>query len=196
MVEMNQIVNFEDAVSVSRSLRDALSRFVTGVTVITTRTESGALEGLTVNSFSALSLDPPLVLWSLRNNATSFKAFTQESSWFAVNILGSDQQDVSRHFAVSSSSKFADFDYDPGLGGCPLIPGSIARFECRVENVIPGGDHMIFIGRVERAGYRAGEPLLFHAGTYCVLKPIDRTVPLMPEMAALYELSIETSHFF
>ena len=115
---------------------------------------------------------------------------------YRSNILGSDQQDVSRHFAVSSSTKFADFDYDPGLGGCPLIPGSIARFECRVENIIPGGDHMIFIGRVERAGYRAGEPLLFHAGTYCVLKPIDRTVPLMPEMAALYELSIETSHFF
>jgi flavin reductase (DIM6/NTAB) family NADH-FMN oxidoreductase RutF len=196
MAEILKTVDLSDSESVSRGLRDALARFVTGVTVITTSTRTGSREGLTVNSFSALSLDPPLVLWSLRNNATAFKEFVEQSDRFAVNVLGSHQQSVSRHFAKSSSEKFANFDCDFGLGDCPLIRGSIARFECRLENIFPGGDHAILIGRVERAAFGAGEPLLFHAGTYCMLRPIERLSPLMPDIAALVELSIETTPFF
>jgi flavin reductase (DIM6/NTAB) family NADH-FMN oxidoreductase RutF len=196
MAEILQTIDFRDPASVSRSLRDALARFVTGVTVITTCTSTGLREGLTVNSFSALSLDPPLVLWSLRNNATAFTAFVEQSDRFAVNVLGSHQQEVSRRFAKSSAEKFGNFDCDFGLGGCPLIRHSIARFECRLENIVPGGDHVILIGRVERAAFGAGEPLLFHAGTYCMLRPIERLSPLMPDIAALVELSIETTPFF
>jgi flavin reductase (DIM6/NTAB) family NADH-FMN oxidoreductase RutF len=191
----HKAVDLNDPGTASKGLREALSRFVTGVTVITTRTVNGSLEGLTANSFSALSLDPPLVLWSLRNNASSFKAFTDETDRFAVNVLDAAQQDVSRRFAVSSREKFVDFDWEQGLGGCPLIPGSIARFECLIESLIPGGDHVVFIGRVERASFRSGEPLLFHAGAYCVPAPIGRTVPIRPDIAAHVELAIETSHF-
>jgi flavin reductase (DIM6/NTAB) family NADH-FMN oxidoreductase RutF len=188
-------IDLNDPASASKGLREALSRFVTGVTVITTRTRQGSLEGLTANSFSALSLDPPLVLWSLRNNATTFNAFTREADWFAVNVLGADQEDVSRHFARSSTEKFAGFDWEAGLGGCPVVPGCIAQFECRVENLVPGGDHMILIGRVEKATLRRGEPLLFHAGAYCVPVPVEPKVPVRPEIAAMIELSIENSHF-
>jgi flavin reductase (DIM6/NTAB) family NADH-FMN oxidoreductase RutF len=196
MAEVSKMVDFSDPQSVSRNLRYALGRFVTGVTVITIRTREGALHGMTVNSFSGLSLDPPLVLWSIRNNATAFKAFTRESDWFAVNVLGAHQREVSHHFAVSAADKFVDYECDFGLGGCPLIRGSIARFECRVENIVPGGDHVILIGKVEQAGFRSGEPLLFHAGVYCMLKPIERISPLMPDIAELVELSIETTHLF
>jgi flavin reductase (DIM6/NTAB) family NADH-FMN oxidoreductase RutF len=149
-----------------RRMRHALGRFATGVTIVTTRHPDGKLEGLTANSFSAVSLDPPLVLWSLRREAPSLRSFAA-SGRFAVNVLGAHQRELSRQFATPSLDKFAAVAHECGLGGCPLIEGSLAQFECRLEETVAGGDHLIFIGRVERARYRDGEPLIFSAGRYC-----------------------------
>ncbi|HEY7385968.1 MAG TPA: flavin reductase family protein [Beijerinckiaceae bacterium] len=159
-------ISFDQDVIDQRHLRHALGRFATGVTVITTRTAEGKLEGLTANSFSAVSLDPPLVLWSLRRNASSLSSFS-DSGYFAVNVLAANQCDLSRHFATPSKDRFAGTDYAVGLGGCPLLPDCLASFECSTEHTVTGGDHIIFIGRVLRATYRDGEPLIFSAGKYC-----------------------------
>jgi flavin reductase (DIM6/NTAB) family NADH-FMN oxidoreductase RutF len=188
-------IDFGQPGSSAKHLRKALARFVTGVTIVTTRTAAGTFEGLTVNSFSPVSLDPPLVLWSLRNNATSLNAFL-EAEWFAVNVLGAAHHDLSQRFAVSSREKFVDFKCAFGLGGCPLIAESIARFECRLERKVPGGDHVILIGWVERATYREGEPLLFHDGAYCVPVPIEWDLSLVPESPMLSGLTIEPHQFF
>jgi flavin reductase (DIM6/NTAB) family NADH-FMN oxidoreductase RutF len=150
-----------------RRLRHALGRFATGVTVVTTRHPDGKLEGLTANSFSSVSLDPPLVLWSLQRGAPSLASFAAAGR-FAVNVLGAHQCDLSRHFSVPSADKFATVAHEPGLGGCPVLRDSLAAFECRLHDTIAGGDHLIFIGRVERARHRDGEPLIFSAGRYCV----------------------------
>jgi flavin reductase (DIM6/NTAB) family NADH-FMN oxidoreductase RutF len=150
----------------TRALRDALGRFATGVTVVTTRCASGKLEGLTANSFSAVSLDPPLVLWSLRKAAASLPGFAQ-APHFAVNVLAADQHEISSHFARSRPDKFDGVDYRAGLGGCPVIADALASFECSMETQVEGGDHIIFIGRVHRACYRDGEPLIFAGGAYC-----------------------------
>jgi flavin reductase (DIM6/NTAB) family NADH-FMN oxidoreductase RutF len=159
-------ISFDQDVVDQRHLRQALGRFATGVTVITTRTLAGKLEGLTANSFSAVSLDPPLVLWSLRQNAPSLASF-RDAGYFAVNVLAADQCDLSRHFATPASNKFAEIAHTAGLGSCPLLPNTLASFECSTEHTVIGGDHIIFIGRVHRATYRDGEPLIFSAGQYC-----------------------------
>jgi flavin reductase (DIM6/NTAB) family NADH-FMN oxidoreductase RutF len=174
-------ISFEQDVVDQRHLRHALGRFATGVTVITTRTREGRLEGLTANSFSAVSLDPPLVLWSLRRNAASLSSFL-ESGYFAVNVLTADQCDLSRRFATPSSDKFAGLSLSTGLGGCPLLHDTLASFECSTEHTVVGGDHIIFIGRVHRATYRDGEPLIFSAGQYC-------THSLLVERALMSERS-------
>ena len=148
-----------------RDFRNALGRFVTGVTVITTRTDEGRLEGLTANSFSAVSLDPPLVLWSLRTNS-SLLSFFQDAGHFAVNVLGAWQFALSEHFAKRAPDKFQNIVHAPGLGGCPLLFGALATFECSKEANVVSGDHVVFFGRVERVTYRDGEPLIFSAGRY------------------------------
>jgi flavin reductase (DIM6/NTAB) family NADH-FMN oxidoreductase RutF len=148
-----------------RALRQALGRFATGVTVITTRTPTGKLEGLTANSFSSVSLDPPLVLWSLRRQAPSLASF-RDSGCFAVNVLGAEQVALSRHFATPLADKFAGQAMAEGHGGCPLLPGCLARFECATEQLVEAGDHIIFIGRIHRLTHREGVPLLFNAGHY------------------------------
>jgi flavin reductase (DIM6/NTAB) family NADH-FMN oxidoreductase RutF len=153
-----------------RQLRNALGRFATGVTVITTQTPSGKLEGLTVNSFSALSLDPPLVLWSIRQAAPSLPGFLAASG-FAVNVLAADQRELAAEFATASIDKFANVPFAIGKRGCPVFPGSLALFECETENTLEGGDHLIFIGRVIGASYCDGEPLVFSGGEYCVPVP-------------------------
>lgn len=149
-----------------RRLRSALGRFATGITVVTTRTPEGKTEGLTVNSFSSLSLDPPMVLWSLRRAAPCLSSFTR-SGHFAVNILAEAQGHLSRHFSTPAADKFLDVGHEAGLGGCPILPDSLAHFECRTEQQIEAGDHVIFIGRVERFLYRDGDPLIYSAGRYC-----------------------------
>jgi flavin reductase (DIM6/NTAB) family NADH-FMN oxidoreductase RutF len=158
-------------------LRQALGRFATGVTVVTTRAPDGKLEGLTANSFSSVSLDPPLVLWSLQKRAPSLESF-RSSGFFAVNVLGTHQHSHCRHFATPASNKFAEIEHGIGLGGCPLLTDSLATFECSTHSVVEGGDHLIFIGRVEKAVYSDGEPLIFSAGSFCVpaLFPKSETV--------------------
>jgi flavin reductase (DIM6/NTAB) family NADH-FMN oxidoreductase RutF len=148
-----------------RALRTALGRFATGVTVVTTRTPQGKLEGLTANSFSAVSLDPPLVLWSLKRNAPSLANFLA-SGYFAVNVLARAQEEIAHHFATRRRDKFAGVPQVPGLGGAPLLHGTLAAFECSTESTIESGDHVILLGRVHRASHRDGEPLIFSAGRY------------------------------
>lgn len=155
-----------------RQLRQALGRFATGVAVITTRAADGKLEGLTANSFSSVSLDPPLVLWSLRKSAPSFDSF-RGSGHFAVNVLGRHQHRHCRHFATPAPDKFAEVPHHAGLGGCPLLPGCLASFECSLHSVVDGGDHVILIGRVERAAYTEGEPLIFSGGSFWVRAPYE-----------------------
>lgn len=155
----------------SRELRNALGRFPTGVTVITTRSPAGRAEGLTANSFSALSLDPPLVLWSIVRKSGSLQSFV-DSGHFAINVLRASQADISHRFARPATDKFAGLPVQSGYGGSPLIPGALAAFECSTESVSDGGDHLLFIGRVRRLRYGDGEPLIFSAGRYCTSLPM------------------------
>jgi flavin reductase (DIM6/NTAB) family NADH-FMN oxidoreductase RutF len=157
-----------------RDLRNAFGRFATGVTVITTRTGDGKREGLTANSFAAVSLDPPLVSWSLKREAPSFPNFLA-TPHFAVNVLSAGQRDLCRHFSTPSPDKFAGLAFEDGLHGAPLLPGCLAVFECVTQNTFAGGDHMIFIGRVDRAVHRDGEPLIFSAGRFCVPSMLGET---------------------
>lgn len=159
-----------------RQLRHALGRFATGVTILSTCTPDGKQEGMTVNAFSALSLDPPMVLWSVRQQTASFAGFAR-SSHFAVSILGAAQAHLSRHFSRPAADKFADIAHEAGLGGCPLICGAIATFECSVAQRIPMGDHMIVIGTIERYGMTDGDPLVFSAGQYWQTAALDAQGP-------------------
>ena len=156
----------------TRELRNALSRFPTGVTVITTCASGGKREGLTANSFAALSLDPPLVLWSISRKSSSLPGFL-ESGHFAINVLRAGQTGVSHRFATPSENKFADLPVNTGLGGVPLLDGVLASLECSTETTIDGGDHLLFVGRVHRISYGDGEPLIFNAGRYCTALPLQ-----------------------
>ena len=140
-----------------RQLRNALGRFATGITVITTRTPAGKREGLTANSFSALSLDPPLVLWSIHRKSQSLPGFLA-SGWFAINVLAAGQANLSHRFATPSQDKFDGLLFDDGLGGSPVLAGVLASFECRTESTIDGGDHVLSIGRVHRITSIEGAP--------------------------------------
>lgn len=150
-----------------RDLRRALGQFATGVTVITTRAGDGRRVGLTANSFTSLSLDPPLVLWCLGKAAPSMSEFV-ECDHFAVNVLAADQHHLSRQFSTPSIDKFDGIEVIDGVGGVPLLNGAIARFTCRHVRHHDGGDHVIFIGEVEQYEALEGEPLVFHSGFYRV----------------------------
>ena len=146
-------------------LRRTFGSFATGVTVVTMRDRHGHRVGMTANSFSSLSLDPPLLLWSVARKSPSFDHFAQ-ASHFAINVLAADQQHLSKQFSTPAEDKFADIGCDEGLGGVPLLPGVIARFECETAHRYEGGDHLIIVGRVERCARFQGDPLVFHAGAY------------------------------
>ena len=154
-----------------RELRSALGAFATGVTIITTRSRTGQLTGMTANSFTSVSLNPPLVLWSSSLYAQSLAAF-QESSHFVVNILAHDQIELSNRFAKSHEDKFADVDHIIPECGAPVLIGSAAHFECRNEFRHYGGDHIIFIGHVERFAYTDKPTLLFCRGKYMRGEPM------------------------
>lgn len=153
----------------ARVLRDALGCFATGITVVTVRARSGACLGITVNSFNSVSLDPPLVLWSLGENSRDRDDFVQ-ASHFAVHVLSAEQKAWSQRFAARDSDKFAGLPVTFGLGGVPLLPGCCARFECANSAQYPGGDHLIFIGRIDRLECDPGRaPLIYHCGCYGLL---------------------------
>ncbi|MGF6466220.1 flavin reductase (DIM6/NTAB) family NADH-FMN oxidoreductase RutF [Paraburkholderia youngii] len=154
----------------SKHFRSALGQFPTGVTVITTRTTDGRRIGLTANSFSSLSMDPPLILWSLAKPSPSMADFVA-TTHFAINMLADDQQHLSRTFSTASADKFAGVPCVDGTGGVPLIDGSAAHFVCRNVGQYDGGDHLIFIGGVEEYESFGRAPLVFHAGAYRVVSP-------------------------
>jgi len=153
------------------ALRAALGRFATGVTLVTCRDADGHRIGLTANSFSSLSLEPALVLWSLRKASHSGPAFAA-TAHFAVNVLAESQQALSQRFASSAVvDRFAEGDWSEGLGGVPVLAGATAVFECATEARHDAGDHWLFIGRVLRLSEQALPPLLFHGGQYRALGP-------------------------
>jgi flavin reductase (DIM6/NTAB) family NADH-FMN oxidoreductase RutF len=148
-----------------RDFRNALGSFATGVTVITAAAADGKPVGLTCNSFASVSLNPPLVLWSLVIYSPNLTVF-QDASHFTVNVLGAAQRALSTQFATSSADKFAGVDWTPGLGGAPILAGCVANFQCRAAGRYYGGDHVIFLGAVEAYAYNRDEPLLFAQGGY------------------------------
>jgi flavin reductase (DIM6/NTAB) family NADH-FMN oxidoreductase RutF len=148
-----------------REFRNALGTYATGVTIITAAGSDDKPYGLTCNSFASVSLNPPLVLWSLVRYSSSLNVF-QNATHFAVNVLGASQQALSNKFAKSSDDKFVGVAWSPGLGGAPLLKESVANFQCRSVNRYYGGDHVIFLGAVEAYAYNHGEPLLFARGRY------------------------------
>ena len=161
-MDLDSIKNFD-----TRALRDTFGRFATGVTVVSTVNESGEFFGLTANSFTSLSLDPPLVLFCLDYKALSFDAF-RETSNFVVNVLSEGQKELSAHFARSSVDKWNGIEYEIWNTGCPVLPQSIAVLECLTVTRHEGGDHLIIIGQVERFRYDENEikPLLYYKGRY------------------------------
>ncbi|WP_375411443.1 flavin reductase family protein [uncultured Bradyrhizobium sp.] len=148
-----------------RDFRNALGTYATGVTVITAAGTDGKPTGLTCNSFTSVSLNPPLVLWSLVIFSQSMSVF-QNASHFAVNVLGASQQALATKFAISSADKFAGVEWTAGLGNAPILTNSVANFQCRTADRYYGGDHVIFLGAVEAYAYTRQEPLLFARGGY------------------------------
>jgi flavin reductase (DIM6/NTAB) family NADH-FMN oxidoreductase RutF len=148
-----------------RDLRRALGQFATGVTVVTAGASDGRKIGVTVNSFSSVSLNPPLILWSLARQAPSFADFTT-CTHFAVNVLEAKQHHLSRQFSTPLPDKFAGVDFAEGKAGVPIVQGAIAQFVCRKVKQYDGGDHVILLGEVEEYKYSEGEPLVFHSGRY------------------------------
>lgn len=151
----------------SRQLRQVLGAFPTGVTVVTTVDEEGRTYGVTANSFSSVSLDPPLILWSQAMTSTSHHAF-RSAERFVVNIMADDQVHVANQFAKSSGDKFCGIAVKPGLGGVPIIDGSAAYLECVRVAAYPGGDHIVFIGQVEHIERAPRDSLAFADGRYKV----------------------------
>lgn len=155
----------------TRALRTALGRYATGVAIVSCVDEAGRPVGLTANSFSALSLQPPLVLWSLRLASPSLAAFTG-AGHFAVNVLAESQVALSRRFASPVENKFDEGTWSPGLGQAPVLAGCAAVFECESEASHEAGDHRLFIGRVRRMAEMPLPPLVFQGGHYHMLGEI------------------------
>ncbi|MCC5858981.1 MAG: flavin reductase family protein [Ectothiorhodospiraceae bacterium] len=149
----------------ARQLRDALGAFSTGVTVVTTRAADGSPVGMTVNSFTTVSLEPPLVLWSAHRGVDPFDAFVS-ADHYAVHVLHAGQQGIADHFARSIRDKFTGIRIRSGIQGLPLLDDYTARFQCRVERRLEGGDHVMLLGHVLAFDHQPGEPLIFHAGGY------------------------------
>ena len=147
--------------------RNALGAFATGITVVTTRDAEGRDIGITANSFNSVSLDPPMVLWSLAKSARSLPAFLA-ASHFAVHVLAADQEELSLRFAARGKEKFTGLDLERGAGQTPLLRGCSARFQCRTAFRHEGGDHVIFVGAVEAFDQTEHPPLVFHDGRYAL----------------------------
>ena len=151
-----------------RELRNALGCFATGVCVVTTVGDESRPVGMTINSFSSVSLDPPLVLWSIGLDAPSRSAF-QDHGCFAINIMGAKTKDLTLNFARPSDNKFADVNWVAGHNGVPVLVDAMASLECTIQDRIISGDHEIFIGRVMNLRHEDGDPLLFHRGRFAAL---------------------------
>jgi flavin reductase (DIM6/NTAB) family NADH-FMN oxidoreductase RutF len=157
----------------ANDFRAALGMFATGVTIVTARGVDGEPVGLTANSFNSVSLSPPLVLWSLARSAGSMPAF-EAGSHYAINILAAEQHVLAERFASKAVvDRFEGVTFQEGAGGAPLLAGSAAVFECFNRSRYEEGDHVIFVGEVERCVWRAGaQPLIFHGGRYFTELPL------------------------
>lgn len=156
----------------AREFRAALGMFATGVTIVTARSAEGQVIGLTANSFNSVSLAPPLVLWSLARAAASLSVFSA-GSHYAINVLAADQKDLAERFATRGGDRWGGVAFDEGAGGAPLLHGAAATFECFNRSRYEEGDHVIFVGEVERCTHRTGaSPLLFHGGRYFTEHPL------------------------
>ena len=152
-----------------REFRNALGAYTTGITVITTTSAKGHPVGITVNSFTSVSLEPPLILWCLDNSAESYDDFTQ-SEHFTVHVLHSEQQNVSTIFATPNADKFGQVPWSHGEEGTPVLDEFLECFHCKIEKLHEGGDHVIILGRVVRLETKLDcPPLLYHQGEYKVL---------------------------
>ncbi|MDH0734022.1 flavin reductase [Pseudomonas sichuanensis] len=157
----------------TRAFRRALGNFATGVTVITAADASGNKVGVTANSFNSVSLDPPLILWSIDKRSSSHAVF-DAAEHFAVNVLAADQIDLSNTFARPSDDRFAGIDYQAGEGGAPLLSDCAARFRCQKFQQLDGGDHWILVGKVLAFDDLGRSPLLYHQGAYSMVLPHTR----------------------
>lgn len=162
----------------TQHFRRALSQFATGVTVITTRAGSGSppgapFVGITASSFNSVSLDPPLVLWSMATRANSLPMF-RDGSHYIINVLSASQLDLCQRFATLKGDRFAGVDYRLSENGLPILASALAWFECHNRSRYDEGDHVIFVGEVERCGAHddAGNPLVFHDGRFATTRPL------------------------
>tara|TARA_R110000787_G_scaffold49114_4_gene118016 strand:- start:497 stop:1480 length:984 start_codon:yes stop_codon:yes gene_type:complete len=163
----------------SMQFRRALGTFATGVTIITARSADGEPVGVTANSFSSVSLEPPLVLWSLAKTALSLAVF-QGAEYFAIHILAAEQQDLSNRFASRGENKFANLNVKQGLGDTPLLECCSARMQCKTVHQYEGGDHIIFVGEVVELATSEAPPLVFQAGKYSLAARKADETPLIP----------------
>lgn len=166
-----------------KAFRAALGSFATGVTVITSVGRNGEPIGLTANSFNSVSLDPPLVLWSLARKAFSLDDFVAARHW-AVHVLSAEQEGMSNQFARGGQDKFAGVAWVPSEHGVPLLQGCAARFECKSTFQYEGGDHLIFVGEVTQFEKNAHPPLVFHAGRYALAACKDAALHQAPPASA------------
>jgi 3-hydroxy-9,10-secoandrosta-1,3,5(10)-triene-9,17-dione monooxygenase reductase component len=164
------------------AFRNALGNFATGVTIVTARDDAGEgsnqYVGTTASSFNSVSLEPPLVLWSIDKRARSLEAY-EKAEFFAVNVLAADQVSLSNHFARPQEDKFSGIDYELGLGDAPLLKGCAAQFECETKYQYEGGDHIIIVGEVKRFHTTGRSGLMFHRGKYVVssFHPCNEQLP-------------------
>jgi flavin reductase (DIM6/NTAB) family NADH-FMN oxidoreductase RutF len=156
-----------------RELRDVLGTFATGVTIVTAWDEgANAPVGVTASSFNSVSLDPPLVLWSVGKQALSADVLTTNER-FAIHVLNAEQTDLANRFAKSGTDKFGPTDYARDTNGVPVLPDFASRFDCQLEAVHKGGDHLIIVGRVMSIERGGGEPLVFHDGGFATAVPLE-----------------------
>ena len=151
--------------TVSKSFRQCLGKFATGVTVVTCLGADSRPRGITANSFSSVSLEPPLVLWNIAKVSNSLEAYL-DAAHFAINVLAEDQQPLAAHFARSDHALFDGIEFTPGVDGAPLLPKTLATFECRTHSIHDCGDHYIIVGEISRFTSKDVDPLLFFGGSY------------------------------
>ena len=149
----------------SKTFRQCLGKFATGVTVVTCCDDNGNPYGITANSFSSVSLEPPLVLWNIAKVSNSLQAYL-DAEHFVINVLTEDQQQLSSHFARTDHTLFRGIEYSPAENGAPLLPDTLATFECRTHKIHDCGDHYIIVGEVTGFASWDGDPLLFFGGGY------------------------------
>lgn len=154
------------------AFRQALAKFATGVTVVTTVDPKGRPRGFTANSFTSVSLDPPLVLVCVGRNVNSYPAFTQTHG-FVVNVLAQDQRELSQRFASKAADKFAGVPSSTGITGSPILDGALAWFECRPWRRVTAGDHVVLIGEVVDFGTNPGLPLAYFGSGYRAVAPLE-----------------------